>query len=236
MQNAGPPWTGWTATENWAALINDAGIGLGVFHPGVYRFIGGFAGRPNVGGPKDGSTGYISPLHREVLDGNIRYTYQYDLIAGTLEQIRGYAYDHRAEARPDYVFRRDRQHWTYVNATDAGAPVRGHLRVLVDKNDPQMIGPPAYFRAEDVPKLYVRGAWRSKQAQAQSFWSTPGQGFSAAQSLLFNAVNDGSVQTIEVDMTAAPLWKDWITGLRFDPVPSGADGEYVDVYSISYKP
>ena len=171
-----------------------------------------------------------------MLDSNIRYTYQYDLIAGTLDQIRTYAYGHRAEARPYYVFRRDRQHWICTNAADAGAPIRNHLRILVDKNDPQLSGPPSYFRAEDVPKLYVCGAWRTKQVQAQIFWSTPAQGFSAAQSVTFNAVNEGSIQTYEVDMSASPEWKGWINGLRFDPVPSGADGEYVDLYSISFKP
>jgi len=236
VQNAGPPWAGWSATENWAALINDAGIGLGVFHPGAYRFIGGFAGKPNTGGPKDGSTGYISPLHREVLDYNIRYNYEYRLIVGTLAQIRSYAYANRAEARPDYVFERDRQHWTFVNASDLGSPLRGKLHMVVDKNDPQLIGPPAYFRAEDVPKLYVRGAWNAKQMQAQIFWSTPGQGFSAQQNVTFTAVNDGDVRTYEVDMSASPQWKGWVTGLRFDPVPSGGEGEYVDVYRISFRP
>ena len=236
VQNIGPPWASWTATENWAALINDAGLGLGVFNPGVYRFIGGFAGKPGVGGPLDSSTGYISPLHREVLDSNIRYSYEYRLIVGSLDQIRGYVYNNRPESKPDFRFRRDRQHWTFVNANDAGFPIRRHLRVLMDKNDPQMTGPPTYFRAEDVPKLYIRGAWHTKQVQAQIFWSTSGQRFTSQQSVTFSAVSGGEVRTYEVNMAESPEWKGWITGLRFDPLPSGAEGEYVDVYSISFRP
>ena len=52
IQNAGPPWAGWTATENWAALVDDRGWGVGVIQPGVYSFIGGFHDKPNTGGSR----------------------------------------------------------------------------------------------------------------------------------------------------------------------------------------
>ena len=62
IENSGPPspWAQWTATENWASLINGANWGLGVFNPGIYYFTGGFAGDPGTGGPADGNTGYIA--------------------------------------------------------------------------------------------------------------------------------------------------------------------------------
>ncbi|MEK7707129.1 MAG: hypothetical protein AAB380_03950, partial [Verrucomicrobiota bacterium] len=75
-----PPWQSWRATESWAALVDVTDWGLGVYHPGAVRFIGGFAGTPGSGGPNDNPTGYISPLHVEILDSNIEYTYSYHLI------------------------------------------------------------------------------------------------------------------------------------------------------------
>ncbi len=89
VQNAGPPWTNWKATANWAALVDDRGIGVGVIHPGVYSFIGGFHGKPNTGGPKDNPTGYIAPVRKEILDHNIVYEYRYILAVGTLEDDPG---------------------------------------------------------------------------------------------------------------------------------------------------
>lgn len=88
LRNSGPPWVYWKATENWAALVNDQGWGLGVIHPGAYSFVGGFHGKPNTGGPRDDATGYIAPIRKEILDHNIVYEYQYQLVLGSLEEIR----------------------------------------------------------------------------------------------------------------------------------------------------
>jgi hypothetical protein len=232
VQNSGPPWAYWQATENWAALIDDSGKGLGVFHPGVYRFAGGFAGRPGRGGPSDGPTGYISPVGQEILDHNIRYEYEYRLIAGTLQQIRDSVYSKRPDPRPDYVFHRGRAHWTYGNASDSGWPVRGRLRVSLERNDPQMIGPPGLWRAADVPKLYIRAAYHSQPDRAEIFWSAPDAGFSAARRVSIPVVGDGAWRTYEVAMP----WEGLITGIRFDPAGGGGAGEYVDVRWISWRP
>jgi hypothetical protein len=105
VQNAGPPWTNWKATENWAALVDDRGIGVGVIHPGVYSFIGGFHDKPDTGGPKDNPTGYIAPVRKEILDHNIVYEYRYILAVGTLEEIRAAAAANRVrDTRPDNHF------------------------------------------------------------------------------------------------------------------------------------
>src|SRR5262249_51018927 len=102
IQNDGPPWANWKATENWAALVDARGVGVAVIQPGVYLFIGGFHGRPNNGGPKDDPTGYISPVRKEILDHNIVYEYRYVLVVGTLEEIREIAAANRSrDTRPD---------------------------------------------------------------------------------------------------------------------------------------
>ncbi|MBI4904609.1 MAG: hypothetical protein HY820_13290 [Acidobacteria bacterium] len=233
VQNPSPPWASWQATENWAALVDEQGFGLGVFHAGVMRFLGGFHGRPGSGGAKDDATGYIAPVQREILDHNIRYAYEYKLIVGSLAEIREYVYAHRPPRTPDFVFHRDRQHFSYTNATDTGMPVRGHLRIAVDSTDPYVVSPPLHFNAADVPKLYIRAAYHTSRAQAQLFWSTPSRGFSEAQSVRIGATNDGVMRTYEVDLSANPSWSGIITGLRFDPVDNGVPGDFVDLRFIS---
>lgn len=173
IENAGPPWSHWKATENWAALVDDDGRGLGVVHPGVYSFIGGFHGQPGRGGPKDDPTGYIAPVRKEILDHNIVYEYEYDLVLDTLDAIRAYAVAHRPlDTRPDDRFSKDRQHWIYVNASDAGFPIEGHLRIRPGRKDPQMIGPERHWPASAVPRLFIRAAY-ARPARAEVFWAAP---------------------------------------------------------------
>lgn len=93
-----PPWGHWTATENWAALVNDQSWGLGVFHENVTHFIGGFSGNLGMGDSSSSNTGYLSPISREVIGPNAVFEYKYDLIVGNVETIRNYVYAHRSDA------------------------------------------------------------------------------------------------------------------------------------------
>lgn len=88
----GGPWDNWTATEQWAALVNDEGFGLGIYSPVTTQFKGGFAGKPGAGGPKDAPTGYISPVKRVQLNHDTVYRYDYTLIVGYLDTIRATVY------------------------------------------------------------------------------------------------------------------------------------------------
>ncbi len=237
VDNAGPPWAAWKATEHWAALLDDSGQGLGIYHPGVFSFIGGFHGPPNTGGPKDDSTGYIAPVRREILDANIAYNYDYVLILGSLDQIRSYAVAHRPkETRPDYRFAHDRLHWTYANTSDSGWPISGFLRVKLEKDDPQTIGPEQWWKAEAAPDIYIRARYHTTQTRAELFWATREQpGFAGERSIAFEIKPDGKFHTYRVHLAESPQYKGTITGLRFDPVPSGAPGEYADIASISWR-
>src|SRR5207247_9092503 len=130
-----------------------------VCQPGIHRFSGGFAGKPGRGGPSDESTGYISPHRQEILDHNIRHEYECVLILGKLEEIRATALKcAKRPAPPAYHFRADRQGWYYVNASDTGWPITNELKVLLDKDDPQMIGPATFFAAEDAPRCRLEAA------------------------------------------------------------------------------
>ncbi|MBV9850350.1 MAG: hypothetical protein JO250_11805 [Armatimonadetes bacterium] len=228
------PWPNWQATENWAALVNEAGWGLGVWEPGVTLFGGGFSGKPGTGGPKDDPTGYIAPVYEEILDHDIVYDFQYVLILGNLDEIRAYVYAHAPRpAPPDYRFQKDRQHWRYVNATDTGWPIRGELKVTLDQNDPQMIGPDGFWLAAQAPKLFLRAAFHTGSDSAQVFWKRfDAPDFSESQSLTFPILPDGRYHTYVVNLSASPEYRGAITGLRLDPEPAGRPGDFIRVQSI----
>lgn len=232
-----PQWTPFFASEHWAALVNDDDWGLGVIHPGVVRFIGGFSGKANTGGPDDDPTGYVAPVRHEILDHNIVYDYQYTLVLDSLTNIRKQAFRQRPKSSlPDYHFTKDRQHWWLVNAEDTGWPVKGCWRLKVEKDDPQMIGPEACWDANEVPKLFIRAAYRTKKQTAELYWETAEKrGFVPGQSRTVVILPDGEFHTYELDLFACPSYRGKIRRLRFDPVAAGETGETVDVEFISAR-
>jgi len=85
-----PAWARFVATEQWAALVDDSGSGLGVFNARATQFLGGFS--PGSG---SAATGYVAPIRMETLTWNSVYEYEYALILGTVEEIRAYAVSRR---------------------------------------------------------------------------------------------------------------------------------------------
>ncbi len=236
IHNAGPPWARWKASENWAALVDDQGWGLGVIHPGVYAFLGGFHGKPNTGGSRDNSTGYIAPVRKEVLDHNIVYEYHYLLVLGPLAEIRTVATARRLnDSRPDYHFRHDRQHWILSGVADTGFPIEGCLCLTNGPRGPQLISPEQWWRADEVPRLYVRAAFRTRSDRAAIFWSVPQGGFSGERRLEFVIRPDGEFHDYALDLASVPTYRGTITGLRLDPTDSLGPGDEVRIASISWR-
>ncbi len=125
-QKSDPCWPEYPlrATEHWSALVDDNDYGLGIWMPNTTYFASGCFGTPGIGGPKDPSTGYISPTQNEILDHDIRYSFDYVLIVGTVDEIRAAAVA-REKARTDlyrWSFDESRSHFWYKNITDAGIP------------------------------------------------------------------------------------------------------------------
>ena len=231
------PWSRWRATENWAALVRDDDWGVGVWTPETCHYIGGFSGKPGQGGTRDVPTGYMSPLQIEVLDHDITYEYRYVLILGDLDAIREYVYEKAIKrAPPRYVFKQDRQHWFFRNATDKGWPIKGELHVDLAGDDPHLIGPARCWRAEDAPKIFIHAACRSRKPQARVFWKTLGDAdFTEQKSLPLLLRGTGRYRRYDLDLSSSPHYKGLITGLRFDPVPSGRQGDYLKLRSISLR-
>lgn len=177
----------------------------------------------------------------EVVSSNITYTYVCHVVLGTLDEIRAWVYQQPYRPRCEYRFTDDRQHWMYVNTSDAGFPVQGYVRVGVGCGDPQMIGPAAAFPAAAVPRLQIRAAYHIANSQpgqtvGQLFWATDDVGggyFQETQSVLVPVVADGQFHTYDVDLRAVPTYHGLISQLRFDPIGNGDAGDYVDVAFIS---
>jgi hypothetical protein len=225
------PGQSFRAPEHWAALVNDERYGVGLFDPQLVRF----NGVPGNDYAVDYGwvNGYLTSSAQEILDANISYTYDYTLVVGTLEDIRGYAVAHRPDRQPVYRFRSDRRHWWELNATDAGAPIRGAIRFLPDQDDPQLYGPETDFPAAGVRALYIRGAWHTRQGQAQLFWDT--DGYTEERSSTFGVLNDGRFHTYRIPL-AVRAWAGTIHGLRLDPVYTAELGGWIDIACISWKP
>ncbi len=231
---AGPhPWSFWTGTECWSALLDENGRGIGLITPGRVHFTGGFAGKPSNAGTLGNSTGYLAGQALEILDHNIAFEFRYELVAGTLQQIRARAASARLMTLPGWNFAADRQGWHYANATDAGWPISGNLHVELDRNDPQLISPMTFWRAEDAPILIIECALRSKQHNATIMWQKLEESaFGKESSVSFSVEGDGEFHEHRIKLSDCPDYRAAMTRLRFDPVGGGGAGDWIKIKSI----
>lgn len=243
IANAGPPWASWNAPEHWAALVGDDGQGLGVIHPGIYSFIGGFHGKPNTGGPSDGPTGYISPIRKEILDHDIAYEYGYILMLGTADEVRERAKALRpADALLDFRFDADRRHWTYHDLADEGASHPRGLALRATGADPQALAPERWYPAAEAPRLFVTAAnLTAKPVRGTLFWRAPGESFAGERSVAFEvppAPAADAPAPIAVDLASHPSYRGTVAALRLDldPDPSvPRDTPFVRLEALSAK-
>ena len=229
-QVEGGPWDHWYATENWAALVRDDDFGLGVWSPGTYTFVGGFAGEPGQGGPRDAPTGYIAPIRSEILDHNIQYAYDYVLIVGQLDAIRQYVRAHgQTPSLPDYSFHKDRQSWTLRDCSDQGWPLDETWNVSLNEGQPLLRGPDAYWLAADAPTMYVRAAFNTQQDTAVLAWEgLNGPGGQCS----FPVQPDGQMRTYEVDLSSLPAYTGPCQRLLLQPIDAGKQDATVHVQYI----
>jgi hypothetical protein len=159
----GWPWVHFYTPEHWVALLNDNGMGLGVFQPEVMTYNGGFHPSETfkgIGGERYSQTGHIAPVSIQILDHNIRWTYKTAFILGTIDDIRAYAQQHRqTPAAPEWTFRESRQSWYYIGeTTDTGWPVTDGLDLHFKANG-TLVGPDTFWKAADAPALEIEGAF-----------------------------------------------------------------------------
>jgi len=228
-------WSMWLATENWTALVNDAGWGLGVWSPDCVRFGGGFNGTPGPGGTKGAECGYIAPGRDEILDHNIVHDYRYELVLGTLEEIRAHAYQRSTKRElPAWKFEHDRQGWYYRNASDQGWPIAGELHVKFDAGDPFLVSPHFACRAEDAPVLVIDATFTTPEREVQLFWADSARNsFEEKRSLRFPITGDGERREVRVRLAEASEYRGLIVQLRIDPANSA--GGSMRLHSVRFE-
>lgn len=161
--NKGWPWVHFYTPENWVALLDVNGYGIGVFQPETMYFNGGF--HPNdsfkgIGCEKDSPTGHIAPISMQIIDHNIRWTYTTSLILGTLDDIRSYAKDkNQNKTNTNWVFNDSRKSWYYQGEIkDSGFPIEEGLDIQFEANS-AIMGPQTFWQAEDAPFLEIDGVF-----------------------------------------------------------------------------
>ena len=217
------------STEHWAALLNKAGRGVGLFKANEVRFRTGAFGQPHEGGEFDISAGYINGEEFLLVDHNGTYEFEYTLVVGGLTDIRQFAYNQpRSPSAPDYHFVNDRQGWFYVNTTDRGWPIQNELNATwarKNQNDVsfRVASPLRFWYAADVPKIYVQAAFQTQGTVARLSWrkadevdfmETPGRYVD------FPITGDGQFRTYELNTSQIAGWDGVIAQISLTSPPS----------------
>ena len=83
------------ATEHFLMFAAQQDFAVGVYQSSKDvsgSFLGGFFGKKGSGGSPDGSTGYMAPTGVVEITANMVYSYEYVLLMGTMETVRGLVY------------------------------------------------------------------------------------------------------------------------------------------------
>ncbi len=230
------PWTRFTATERWAALVGDDDWGLGVFKDDGGEFHGGIHGDGRSEDPRHGSTAYVAPIHMENLDHDIVYEHRTVFMVGTLAEIRKRFNGMATKGLPSWRFEKDRQHWTYRDATDGGFPPKGEWRVAFGEKKPRLAGPTFAWRAEDAPRLVMEAAVRGGPVAWRLRWTRRDDPkFDDAKSVALELKPDGAFREVEADLSASPGWCGLITQLAIEPAEKRRPGGEVAIRSIALR-
>ncbi|GAB3498841.1 hypothetical protein GCM10027341_21070 [Spirosoma knui] len=213
-------------TENWVALLNDKGRGVGLYRGNEFRYRTAGFGTPKIGGEFDQSSGYMNSDGFLVIDHNGQYDYEYYLVVGSLADIRQFAYSQpRPSAAPNFRFDRDREGWHYYNAQDKGWPIQNELNIRWERTDTtkrdfRIKSPWVFWKASDVPKMYIEAAFKTKATTARLSWLRPGDiDFMPFEDRYVNfpIVGDGQYRVYEIDLSRIPGWNGIIAQISLDP-------------------
>jgi hypothetical protein len=168
----GPPWKSFSATENWAALVDAKGWGLGLWQPATtFWKCGHVPGDPGKVDSKDNATGYLSPIALEHMDHNIVYEYTCRLMVGSVGDMR-----RRVEAwskpgqLPVYRFRTGRDGWNQRGGVDGGFPWAGGWKIEAQSNLVWLEGPSIFWDAEKATAVRFRGGVLGKAGRIRLGW------------------------------------------------------------------
>lgn len=231
------PWTRFTASEGWAALVDDNDWGLGVYKADGGEFHGGIHGNGRSEDPKHGSTAYVAPIHMENFDHNIVYEHRTEFMVARLEDIRTRFNQMAPKVPPAWRFENDRQHWTLRDATDQGYPLRGEWRINLGEKTPRLDSGIRCWRADNAPRLKLQIAYKGQGTTARVFWKRlDDDHFDATKSLSLTLNGDGNFHSYTLDLKSAPTYRGLLTGLAIEPVAQPQPGGTIAIQSIELLP
>ena len=233
---SGWPWTRFLGTERWAALVNDKNWGLGVFKEDGGEFHGGVYGDGRSDDPKDGSTSYVAPIHRENFDHNITYEHRTTFVVGTLEEIRSRCNAMASRTLPAWHFDRDRQHWTLRNGTDAGFPLNKEWRIKVGAAKPHLERDTQFWRAESAPTLVLKLAHAGEIPAIRVFWRRlDDANFDDKKSAILPLNPDAKSHSYQLKLADSPEYRGLITALAIETVNQPPSGTELILQSIELQ-
>jgi len=227
------PWTRFTATEGWAALVDDDGWGLGVFKADGSEFHGGLHGDARSDDPKHGSTAYVAPIHHENFDHNIVYEHRTEFLVGRLAEMRRRFNAMADRTPPAWRFQQDRQHWTLRDATDSGFPMRGGWTIHVGERMARLESGGRCWRAEEATSMALRIASKGGPTTARISWKRlDDDRFTPERSVSLELAGDGKVRRQVVDLGKSAGYTGLITGLAIESGPASRSGQTLTLHSI----
>ena len=230
---AGWPWTRFTATERWAALVDTNDWGIGVFKDDGGEFHGGIYGDHPSGDPKGDSTAYVAPIHKDNFDHNITYEHRTDIMVGKLADIRRRFNALATKSPPTWKFAANRQHWFLSRATDQGFPLNGEWRIRFGDQKPWLQGPNHCWRAEQAKQVELEISYQGKPTAARVYWKRlDAESWSGDRSLSFDVTADDKPRKYRLNLAASPEYRGLITGLAFEPIANPQPGGEIALKSI----
>jgi hypothetical protein len=215
-------------TEPWMASTNDNGYGVGLYVQDVYEWKRGYFGSDLSGDEFSQVSSYIAATNRVVLDHNLVYEWDYEMVVGHLTDIRSYIYSKpRLAAGPTYRFDASRKGWYYRNAQDTGLPIQGKIHVSLNDpgNNNVIASPYAFWYGRANPKLYLRAAFKTQHTKFRIRWRRcEDQTIYGTEDRFmdFPIINDGEFHTYEIDFSHNENWLNHTIGqIEFTTIPEG---------------
>jgi hypothetical protein len=118
-----------------------------------------------------------------------------------------------------------------INNFDHGRQVPDALDIMLEQNDPQLIGPVTFWRAEEAHFLIIEAAFKTKQSNSAIFWQCFGESI-PRHCMDVGIQPDGEFHRIVIKLSDSADYRGSMLGLRIAPVSSGSSGEWCKVKSI----
>jgi hypothetical protein len=225
------------------AAVNDNNRGVGITGPDVWNIQSELHYNYSPGSVSEtsGDAMYLTNLIARNMNGTGTIYMVYDIVVGTIDEIRAAAQLHPASNpannAPNYSFTGGQYNeFRAFNGLLNNQGTGSALVVDWTKGNAELKGPSGLFRAQDVPTLYVRMKNESHSDNLKLGWRRPGDndGMIAPEMDLVCPRN-GQFNTIAVPMSGNSNWSGNISliKIRQEGLPESGNGNWYK-WSFTY--